>query len=178
MEITKMWLEARDACSEGVEWFLERKETDPRKLTLLLLENDHFDWANWLIVRLLTKDNNVWYAIHAAEAVLNIYEKKYPEDNRPRKAIQAVKAYLKARGVKRKAAARAAQAAAGTAAWAAWAAQAAAGAAAQAAARAAQDAQAAAWAAQAAAGAAIKQKIIRYGLKLYATQMKNKKEGG
>ena len=35
------------------------------------------------------------YAIYCAEAVLHIFEEKYPNDNRPRKAIEAAKEYLK-----------------------------------------------------------------------------------
>jgi hypothetical protein len=34
------------------------------------------------------------FAIETAESVLPIYEKEYPNDNRPRAAIEAVKAYL------------------------------------------------------------------------------------
>ena len=37
----------------------------------------------------------VAFAVLCAEAVIKIYEDKYPNDNRPRKAIDAAKAYLK-----------------------------------------------------------------------------------
>ncbi len=43
------------------------------------------------------KKNNIFklYAIYWAEAVLHIFEEKYPDDNRPRKAIEAAKEYLR-----------------------------------------------------------------------------------
>ena len=43
------------------------------------------------------KNNNVrvLFAIFCAESVLDLFEKKYPNDDRPRKAIEATKEYLK-----------------------------------------------------------------------------------
>jgi hypothetical protein len=43
-----------------------------------------------------TKEDSVALAVFAAEQVLSIFEKKYPKDKRPRKAILAAKNYLKA----------------------------------------------------------------------------------
>lgn len=129
-------------------------------------------WKKW------TKKDSVSLAIYAAELVIDIFEKEYPSDKRPRNAIEAAKKVLKNDTSKNRAAARAA---AGDA-WAARAAGDAAGAAARAAAWAAGSAAwaagsagAAAWAAGDAAGAAgaagdkIKQKchdfvITRAGL--------------
>jgi hypothetical protein len=93
------------------------------------------------------KDVVVMFAILCAEAVIDVYEKKYPDDKRPREAIEAVKQYLK---TKTKSAAYAARAAADAAADAASAADAAAYAAAYAAYAAADAAHAAADAAYAA----------------------------
>ena len=42
----------------------------------------------------MNKTQKVQYAIFAAEQVIDIYEKKYPDDLRPRKAIEAAKSYL------------------------------------------------------------------------------------
>ena len=41
-----------------------------------------------------TKKMSVKFAIYAAEQVLGIFEKKYPGDYRPRKAIEAAKRYV------------------------------------------------------------------------------------
>jgi hypothetical protein len=71
-----------------------------------------------------TKEDSVKLAIYAAELVIDIFEKEYPNDDRPRKAIEAAKNYLKNPSQKNRraawAAARAAEAAeAAGAAWAA-----------------------------------------------------------
>ena len=87
----------------------------------------------------------VSYAVYAAEQVIDIYEKKCPNDKRPRKAIEAAKACIKNPSAKNKeAAARAAGAAA----------------------RAAEAAARAAGAAAGAAAAAMQEKILRYGIRL------------
>ena len=77
------------------------------------------------------------FACDCAERVISIFESKYPEDNRPRKAIETSRLFAEGKATKQ------ALDAAGDAAWAAWAARDAAGA-----------ARAAAWDAAWAAGAA------------------------
>ena len=173
MKITAKWLEEKSACSEGTRWFLGQKEDRPVKVIEKLMRESRMDWANWLTVRLMTKEQSVQYAIFAAEQVISIYEKKYPDDKRPREAIEAAKAYLKNPSDEtKKAAARAAEAAAARAAAeaaAAWAAAAAAWAAAwAAAAEAARAARAAAWAAEAAAEAEknMQKRILKQGIKI------------
>ena len=94
--ITKEFLEKHNACSSGMSWVTENKLIGlaPKEFIDTLMSNDKFDWANWLIVRLMNKKQKVQYAIFAAEQVLYIFEKKYPGDLRPRKAIEAAKEYL------------------------------------------------------------------------------------
>ena len=88
------------------------------------------------------KKDSVALAIYAAELVIDIFEKEYPNDKRPRNAIEAAKNYLKNPSRAARAAAWAAAGAAGDAARAAR----------DAAGDAARAARAAAWAAWAAAG--------------------------
>jgi hypothetical protein len=62
------------------------------------------DRGNWVIAhRLPLKDkvkyrlplkDKVKYAIFAARSVLDIYEREYPDDMRPREAIEAAEAYI------------------------------------------------------------------------------------
>jgi len=166
VKITKKWLKEQGACSEGVDWFMAFGKTDSVDVISGLLEAERFNWANWLIVRLLNRKDKIRYAIFAAEQVISLFEKKCPKDKRPRNAIDAAKAVLKKDTKETRAAAMAAALAAGDAAWAA------AGAAAACAAYAAANTAAlaagdAAWAAGAAAGDEMKEKIVRYGLKLH-----------
>jgi len=183
MNITKEWLKEKSACGEGVKWFLSQKDTDAVKVIEKLVLEDRLDWANWTICRVFDYKQRVQYAVFAAEQVLDIYEKEYPANKRPRLAIEAAGKCIDdpSESNKKSAAAAAANAAnvayaaayAAAAAAAAYAAAAAAYAAANAAAYAANAAYAAANAAYAAANVAyaaakdrMKKKILEYGLGL------------
>ena len=63
----------------------------------VIRQDDKQVWSEMRIVEAYewTKEDSVKLAIYAAELVIEIYEKKYPNDDRPRKAIEAAKAYLK-----------------------------------------------------------------------------------
>ena len=95
MKITYEFLKQMNACKLGMD-FVELNIPDNTELSefLVLLTDNHLDWQNWLITRLLTKENCIRYAIFAAEKVLGNYEKIYPNDLRPRKAIETTKVYL------------------------------------------------------------------------------------
>jgi hypothetical protein len=180
MKITEKFLRIDNhACDEGYKWWLDNNNpTDVIATAKKLNSDDHNDWANWLLVRFMTHEQKVKYAIFAAEQVIDIYEKKYPGDDRPRKAIEAARNYLKDKSLKNKNAAATAAYAADAAAdaAAAYAADAAATAAyaADAAADAAYAAATAAYAADAAADAAdaaatrkeMQNKILGYGIGL------------
>jgi len=94
MRITKKWLKEKSARADKVKWFLAQKETDGVKVVKKLMTGDKLRWANWLIVRLMNHKKQIKYAIFVAEQVIDIYEKKYPNDKRPRNAIEAAKKYL------------------------------------------------------------------------------------
>ena len=135
-------------------------------------EDDKQSWESMKIVKAYkwTKFDSVKFAIFSAKTVIEIYEKHYPGDARPRKAIEAAETYVKKPTEKNRAAADtaadaadAARAAADTAARAAYAAADAAARAAYAAADAAADAaRAAADAAADAARAAALNKIEKF----------------
>ena len=113
MKITQKWLKEKGACRDAVKYFKRITLTGNKKLLDRLEKDGHLVWANWGITRMLNHDGQIKYAIFAAELVLDIYEKRFPEDKRPRKAIEAAKQYLKTKSEEdRKAAAYAANAAA------------------------------------------------------------------
>jgi hypothetical protein len=143
MLITDEWIKSNRPCQEALDWW-DEIERDSTKILEKLITETHYEWANWLIVRVMTRLQYLKYAIFAAEQVLPIWE-KYSQDRSPHRSIEAAKQVCENDTVENRAAAWAAWAAAGDA-WAGWDA-----------AGAAWDAWAAwdaAWAAWAAAGAA------------------------
>ena len=96
MKITKEWLAEKNACQDGYNWFTKQnKEFEPVPLLYLLIKKNQLNWANWLIVRVMEYKQYVSYAVFAAELVIDIFEKKYPDDKHPREAIEAAKKCIK-----------------------------------------------------------------------------------
>src|SRR5271157_1137493 len=95
MKITLEKLKGLEACGEGIVYFAENyTEIDHADLIKDLIKKDKVNWANWLVSKLLNTDNVIRYAIYSAELVIYLFEEKYPNDDRPRKAIEAAKNYL------------------------------------------------------------------------------------
>jgi hypothetical protein len=94
MKITAEWLGKKQACQGGYDWFTQQNESDPVRVLNALIAEEYLDWADWLIVRVMRREQYISYAIFAAEQVIDLYEQKYPEDDRPRKAIGMAKVYL------------------------------------------------------------------------------------
>ncbi len=97
MKITKEEIKALNPlnpCRSGWKWYLENQEEDLLKLLLNANNNNPAD-ARWLFTKLMTKEQCIKIAIYSARQVLHIFEDKYPEDKRPRKAIESAENYLK-----------------------------------------------------------------------------------
>src|SRR5271157_2942357 len=95
MKITLEKLKGLEACGEGIVYFAENyTEIDHADLIKDLIKKDKVNWANWLVSKLLNTDNIIRYAIYSAELVIYLFEEKYPNDDRLRKAIEAAKNYL------------------------------------------------------------------------------------
>ena len=86
-------LKEMNACKYGIEWYNKNKKKTMLE-TLNQTDNESINYCNWYITKVLNKDNKNRYAIYAAEQVIDIYENKYPNDDGPRKAIEAAKNYL------------------------------------------------------------------------------------
>lgn len=95
LRITKKWLRKNFACQDAYKWYCKQNTTDLFELVKRAKKEKKYDWINWVITRKMTKRQCAQYAIYAAEKVLHIYEKKYPDDSRPRLAIEAAKMYLR-----------------------------------------------------------------------------------
>ena len=167
-------LRTHKPCTEGYDW---AKENNIASLSEAFAKLERADWWLWLARAYdvdLDRPRLVTFAADCAERVLPIFEARYPEDLRPRKAIEAARAWVACPAPETYAAYAAAYAASDAAASyaasdASDAAYAAADAAYDAAAHAASSAYAAASSAYAAAYAAvdvdeIKVRIIRFGM--------------
>jgi hypothetical protein len=129
MQTTLNKIKSHSPCENGWEKLLNhlnKTQSDDEVLQLrTILESNGLNDTIWAFRAVEGKDKEIrLFAADCAELVLPIYEKQYPDDNRPRLAIQAARDYanglisaeeLDAAG----AAAGAAWDAAG-AAWAAW----------------------------------------------------------
>ena len=85
-----------DACRDAVEWV---KVSKCRSLETAWLKCERADWMIWYAgkkagpVGSESRLKLVLIACECAELVLPIFEKAYPKDDRPRKAIEAARAY-------------------------------------------------------------------------------------
>jgi len=131
MKTTLNRIKEHSPCSEG--WsklltYLNKTEADNEPLDLLtILESNGVEDCLWAF-KCTDNHNSIYRHIAAdfAESVLHIYESDYPNDNRPRLAIQAARDYddgkIDDAARAARAARSAARSAASDAAWAAWAA--------------------------------------------------------
>ena len=110
-QITTEFLQSIHACQKGINLVATYDDKTPESVVRRLVADDHWDYANWLLPRLMSYKGYVSYAVYAAELVLPIWEKKYPDDKRPRKAIEAAKRCIDDPSDENKEAARAAWAA-------------------------------------------------------------------
>jgi hypothetical protein len=94
MRITVRELETLGACKEAINWMRKQKKRDHTTLFKKALKVSP-GWLNWYLTQLFTKPQAVMYSIHAAKQVLNNYEKVYPNDKRPREAIEAAENWVK-----------------------------------------------------------------------------------
>lgn len=79
-------------CNDGLVWGLKQKS-----LAEVFDKCQRSDWLSWLLkqTKKVTKEQWVEIAILCAERTLGRFEKQYPKDKSPRKAIEAAKAWLK-----------------------------------------------------------------------------------
>ena len=119
LKITKAELLAFNPCSEG------RKFIAKRSLKNAWLKCSDPQWMIWELSKFGLWDERLarTFAIKCAEHTLHLFEEKYPDDKRPRLALQAAQDFQdgkisnEARSAARSAAESAAQSAAWSAAW-------------------------------------------------------------
>jgi len=93
MNITKEEIKKLSPCSDGYQWFIDHGSPDLTK-TLLDINKVNPGWARWLYAKLMNGKQRKQFTIYAAKEVLHIFEAEYPNDDRPRLAIEAAKRAL------------------------------------------------------------------------------------
>jgi hypothetical protein len=98
MTTTLNKIKAHSPCEDGWEKLLNhlnKTQADDEVLELrTILESNGIDDTIWAFRAVEGKDKEIrLFAADCAESVLHIYEKQYPNDDRPRKAIQAARDY-------------------------------------------------------------------------------------
>ena len=85
MKLTKEWLKEKEACPDGYKWACENiLGLEPKDVLEKLIEAGKLHWGNWYITKIMTHIQLIQYAVFAAEQVIEIFEKRYPNDKRPR----------------------------------------------------------------------------------------------
>ena len=98
MTTTLNKIKAHSPCEDGWNKLLNRlgkTQADDEPLSIAtIIESNGISDAVWALRAVEGKDKEIrLFAADCAESVLHIYEKQYPNDYRPRKAIQAARDY-------------------------------------------------------------------------------------
>ena len=92
IKVTRKFLEEHYACLDGYKWWVENCEGLSTIEQINKLNEQKYDWANWLLVRLMDYKQCVSYAVFVAEQALHIDEEECLEDKRLREAREAIEA--------------------------------------------------------------------------------------
>ena len=85
------FLISKSACQEGLDW------AKGKSLKQTWAELERPDWMMWLYrnSKKIEKKKCVMIAVFSAESCLDKFESKYPDDKRPREAIETAKNVIK-----------------------------------------------------------------------------------
>ena len=85
------FLAGNKACEEGYKW--AQTQTDrSHEAFLRAAAEENFGYFTWCLTHTFNAPQSVEFAVFCAELVLPIFERKFPADERPRKAIAAAAA--------------------------------------------------------------------------------------
>ena len=92
MKINASAIEKFNPCKDRFDNFKSQyPDFDGSLYDFIRLENITYSDKVWAVTRMFTKQQNVAWSILCAESVLHLFEEKYPDDKRPRLAIEAAK---------------------------------------------------------------------------------------
>ena len=92
MRVNKKKIVALKPCRDRLDNYLSKHETFSGTMTKFLgLGGISHEDKLWVYFRLIPKDRIRLVAADLAEACLHIFESRYPNDSRPRKAVEAAR---------------------------------------------------------------------------------------
>lgn len=95
MKINTQIIKNLNPCDSRFNNYLQHhSDFDGNLKDFLSLDNITYEDKLWVITRLFTKGQNLKFAIMCASSVLHLFEEKYPNDKRPRLALEAAESYL------------------------------------------------------------------------------------
>lgn len=89
MNLTIKTLTDLGACTKGLEWFKLYYGNKPVTVenTIRRLMSEHrWDWANWLLPRMLSRRDALRYALYAVQPIINNFY-HHSDDPRPRNSV-------------------------------------------------------------------------------------------
>lgn len=92
--ITEKWLESGKLFKKRTDWFLSNKDLSFDELYSILMGSKEYDYLNWFLSRLMTKENQLKYGLYAIKFVLAKYIKRFPKDDKVPDAVISVNEYL------------------------------------------------------------------------------------
>ena len=99
MKINLEYIKTFDPCQSGVDEYVKAGHESFNGTVLEFLDLKGVPISNklWVVLRkeIIPENDLHELACKFAESVLHIYEKEYPNDDRPRKAIEARRKYIK-----------------------------------------------------------------------------------
>jgi hypothetical protein len=96
MRINKKIIKNLNPCKDRFDNFIANySDYDSNLENFILLDKISYNDKIWVFIRLATKEQTVKWALLCAFKVLPVFEDKYPNDKRPRQALEAVEAWLK-----------------------------------------------------------------------------------
>ena len=120
MRITTELVKTFNPCQDRFNNYqINYPNSDLHIVDFLKLENITYDDKIWVWKKVTTINEAALFGLKCAESVLHIFETKYPNDKRPRLALDSIRTYLDNPTEENKKACRAAYAAADAAAYAA-----------------------------------------------------------
>ena len=82
-------------CSSKFDNYLKHyKDFNGDLFDFILLENITYSDKIWVVTRLFTKEQNAKWSLLCASKVLSIFEQSFPNDDRPRRALEAAEQSL------------------------------------------------------------------------------------